>query len=751
MYPFEPTASTDRPRRALLVVAALATLSTACPRGADQPTTPVPRAAAGPPLSTPKILSRSETRPLSSATILGDTVYAGTADGLLTFNMETGEAGEITHMVGLPDAYRFPDRRQPIGQVHGVAGSPRTGLWVATPSLLLRLRDGKWDRFEYHPLLSMPVTVLLAEGDNVWVGAARNLAIYHGWWYGFLRGSRITYLLEERVMGGVWVGTDGDGIHRWVGGKFNRHGAEQGQRIEVVRSITYNASWGVIAVGRGQGKEWLAFFDGKHWTSYEVMPRTPVRWVKQVGDRTLLSFGGRILRLRLAPPVIEGAGRKAKPLPQGPARLLGKLAPDAPAGYLLPHLYTEPAGRWLPPQPVQVAAVERRVLFATKHLGVALAEGDKTRWFRTNDLLGDNGALRMACTDFGRCYMPGAGGGAYRVTGTEFVPVDIAGKASDRVQGFFGDTLGELYALHSPAGRSALVVSRLDGKRFVRVSEHAVAVPAGSRPEVRFIRLDAARRPWVGLWHVDSKGDRQPWGVVRLPPLVDLARMQTPDVEVPAWAAGDDEQEQQQDEPELELPGWAADEADKQKPAPEPAPAPAPAPPAPAPVAIYRNTLLPGEQRPAGSLALPDDIRGVWFRGPETWFATDLGVLRHLGDDVVTFTENEGLASELTYGGIAEGAGVMVGTFAGVGRYDGKEWRFDLAPQLNNASRVLINAAPWLLVGTTHGVVQHARGAHRYLDARVGLVSDDVTDLYLDAKKRLWVKAAGGLSVISGF
>ena len=425
-------------------------------------------------------------------------------------------------------------------------------------------------------------------------------------------------------------------------------------------------------------------------------------------------------------------------LPEGPVRFTGTLGPDVPAGYPMHHFYTEKTGLWLPPDPTQVVGDGQETLFSSANLGVARFDGKQTHWYRTNDLLGDNGRLRMACVPSG-CYLPGEGGRAYRVDQETFKEVRVAGDAGAKVQGFFTDAGGELYSMHAPSAGRSLVVSRLEERSFRRIYEIPISLPAQSKVEVRFCRVDAERRPWVGLWHVGPDQVRQYWGAVRLAPLPGGQRRDPEEMDLPAWADPEEE--------EMILPEWAGgaklmtEEEEGAKAAADAGAA-----------IIFRSTLLPGEDRPTGSLALPDDIRDVWFGpGQEVWLATGSGVLRVRGKEVDTFTENEGLASEITYTGLIEPRGVLVGSYAGVGRHDGKEWRFDLAEQLNFPSRAMLRAGNWLLVGTSRGVVQHGRTSHRYLDEGIGLATNGVTDLYLDQQKRLWVLAEGALSILSGF
>ena len=698
-------------RYAVTACGLLLVIFSGCPRANDRPLISRSSRASGR-FRTPQVFSRSETRSFTSVASFGGAIYAGTSHGVLRFRADTGEVESITHMEGIPREDGLGLKSVPLGPVHMVTGSVDMGLWLATEELLIRYKDKKWDRFEYHPLLSLPVTSMLTEGDQIWVGSSRNLAIYNGWWHGFLRGSRVNFLLKERVLGGVWVGTDGGGLFRYEGGKFTSHARAKGQLVEKVRCMAYNNSWGVLAVGRGANQEWLAFFDGKYWTSYQVEPRGTLNWVQQFGEQTLLSYGNRILRIQRATPVTRGPRASGVAKPEGPVRLIGQPGPETPSDYPMPHFYTEHTRLWLPPAPTHVVGDGQRTLFSTHTLGVAHYDGKANRWYRTNDLLGDNGRLRMACAATG-CYVPGAGGKAYRIEDDAFEQVKVTPEPGAMVQGFFANTYGDLYSLHTPAAGRSLVVSRLAGRSFVELYESPISLPEGSKLEVRFSRLDAAGRLWVGLWHLDQEGKRQHWGAILLPPLPGGTEMGTVPLELPRWAP-----------PEKTDLG---------------------------PTLIFRTSLLPDEVRPAGSLALPDDIRDIWFRGEESWLATGSGVLLVRGDEVTTFTENEGLASEITYTGLVGPKGIMVGSLDGVGWFNDKEWRFDLADHLNLPSRALLRLGPCLLVGTTKGVVQQCKRGHRFMDESMGLAKNSVNDLYLDNLQRLWVLADGGLSILDGF
>ena len=170
-------------------------------------------------------------------------------------------------------------------------------------------------------------------------------------------------------------------------------------------------------------------------------------------------------------------------------------------------------------------------------------------------------------------------------------------------------------------------------------------------------------------------------------------------------------------------------------------------------VTFHRSTLLPDEERPEGSLALPDDVRDVWFEETYTWLATGQGVCRVKGQVVDLFSENEGLYSELTYAVVRSFSGeLLVATYSGVGRMMGKKWYFDFEGALAKATRMLLPVEGGLWLGTTRGVVRMGGGKELRFDSSMGLAANDVTDLYLQQTPgqpdKLWVLTPLGLSIV---
>ena len=726
-----------------------------------------------------RIISFSEATPYVAVATFAGSHYAGTARGLLRFNAHQEKVEAVKALQGLP--------------IIGISAESTTGLWVATADGLHRLNKEKWTKLELPASLGGASSAMLATRDGLWVGGTRGLGFLDkkGSWKTYLPGARITYLLEDIQSGGVWVATDGEGIYHYEMGQFVPHALAKGQVLQRVRGLTYTPDGGVLAVGQSAQGERLTFFDGRFWNTYRVLPEGVLHWVQMVGQEIFLGHGHGVFKLHRVSLRTARPGESRQDIPQGPVNLQLQPSKMVPYGYPVPVFYTSAMDIWLPSKVSAVAGYARHILLGTGNLGMALFDGKKVTWHRGGSLLGDNGRLRMACTEQ-TCYVPGNGGTAYRFTGRRYEPVQVTPDPGARVQGFLNLRDGSLIAVHIPAGRQSLIVSILRKDHFEPLYESTFNYPSGSL-EVRFLRQGPAGGIWAGLWYSDSVAERQPWGVVVLkkPERAVQVAEKGPDPEEQKTFPGADEKKADEkkageqtpadgeqapavegekkggvDEDEdgtAEAPAAPPSEKkppalenDKQKAFPDEAPPKVTmviVPKVPA-VTFHRSTLLPDEERPTGSLALPDDVRDVWFEEKFTWLATGQGVCRVQGQVVDLFSENEGLYSELTYSVVRSFSGeLLVATYSGVGRMMGKKWYFDFEGVLAKATRTLLPVEGGLWLGTTRGVVRMGGGKELRFDASQGLAANDVTDLYLQQEStgqpdKLWVLTPLGLSII---
>lgn len=669
----------------------------------DKPKTEKKEMVVVTPRTPPRIRNISESEPIISLTYLAGYIYAASPTQIFRHDVRNGKYVRITRRQGLP-----------AGQLLAVSAHKNTGLWVATQQGIFQHNASKW-RGHGRGLPKTSVLVLAATSRGVWAGGTGGLAILRdNKWSTHLEGTTVTHLLTRGPE--IWIGTAGGGIYQHHQGKLRRHGPKHGQRLRHIRSLTLVGELGVMAAGREGGKEQISYFDGERWSTYTIKPKGRVHWVQQMDDGVLLAHDRRLLLLRVG----------ADPGNNPPVVLEGEKARDAPWRYKVPTLAAEVVRQWLPRNPGALASHQGHVMVGTTSLGVALLGGGKIKWFRAHDLLGTRERLRMACAR-GACYIPGTRGQAFREADNKLSRILVTRQPGAEVQGFTNDQWGGVVAIHTPPQGRSLVVSELSrAGRFVPVYEARIRVPAGSRLAVRLIRTDPTGRMWIGLWAVGAR-DKQAWGLVVMRPPPSHAAV--------TWTQGK----------AGASPGGTVNGAPTSTSIPVEQPS-----------FFHRSTLLPGEVRPPRSLAVPDDVRDAYFEQGKIWLATGDGVClirgTEVGTEVKLTTENEGIRSELIYGfGRAPGSkSLLVASFAGVGRQQGRRWVFDLERPLRTATHKLLVRGDVMWAGTTQGLARIRGRRALVIDRTLGLAHDAVLDLYLDEiGERMWVLTDGGLSILS--
>lgn len=163
------------------------------------------------------------------------------------------------------------------------------------------------------------------------------------------------------------------------------------------------------------------------------------------------------------------------------------------------------------------------------------------------------------------------------------------------------------------ASGHTIVVAEPDGDGWKETG--TIIETPGAAAELAFARVSPAGLLWVGLRYRDEEGEVRPYGVA----LVDVG---------------------------LGL------------------------------VAYHHASADRGEAQ-RGVLPIPIDVTEASFIGEETWLATSQGAAQIRGDEVQTFTEAEGLTSEILRGVACSAGGmVYVASGEGVGAFDGERWSY---------------------------------------------------------------------------
>ena len=166
--------------------------------------------------------------------------------------------------------------------------------------------------------------------------------------------------------------------------------------------------------------------------------------------------------------------------------------------------------------------------------------------------------------------------------------------------------------------------------------------------------------------------------------------------------------------------------------------------PAPAVVAVVELAT--------GKITYKDDVPAAVsdadVRGPTAWFATAEGVARISGDRLTTWTEHDGLRSELVRAvSIAPSGNAVIGTRAGAGVWDGKAWTFPPALRFEVNDLVATRSGLWL--ASERGLVAWDGKNLRRFDTLRGLAENEVLDVAADHFGRIWARGPTSLTLIT--
>ena len=118
------------------------------------------------------------------------------------------------------------------------------------------------------------------------------------------------------------------------------------------------------------------------------------------------------------------------------------------------------------------------------------------------------------------------------------------------------------------------------------------------------------------------------------------------------------------------------------------------------------------------------------------------------------FTENDGHESELTRdigpGPRLEGTGeIFVATRRGTGRFDGKRWTFPrLGAFYPPANALAHDGNGNVFIGNEKGLWCVGECAPDVIDHTRGLLEDNVGDLAVDQRNRVWVLTDKGINIV---
>jgi hypothetical protein len=648
---------------------------------------PQPSVPSAPPktFTASRIRSFSDSSPVTAIADSPTTLFVGTSHGLIRW--EGGRYSLLTQKDGLP-----------ADRITAVAVDGNGAVWLATAKGLSRGLRNVWSNYAPAPVGGF-LTGLIpsADGKTIWAGGPEGLArLRGGRWERFFADTGVT-ALAAGPGGSVWVGTSGAGVLRIAraGDRLDRFGPRNGCETEVVRGLVAVADT-LLVVGEGPGGARAALFDGQRFHSYTLTAPSVLEWAARAGAKTLLGAGDRAYEISRGEPAPD-APVKLIPLPGSSATPPHAIAlkPEASSSLL-----EDPAP---PPKLVTTAAPVAGAAPALSAVesAVRLPDGITTVAGSERGLLVGTrflGASRVE-NDVPRLFrVDDLAANAVRLTvacikggGDCFFAT-----GATRAWRFDGQSFDVANVDPEPGSRVLAVV--VDGHGDV------LAIHRGADDrQLRISRVEDSR--WT--------------------PVAIQA------VQVPLGA------------PELNFASFGPDGhlwvglryIDKDGDARD----------------FGAHEIALDSGRVVAHREIPTDVVAMFFRSRhEAWFATRSGAARLLDGKVRVFTENDGMESDITRD-ISPGPGgdVLVATGRGTGRFDGARWTFPrLGAFYHRANSLAHDAHGNVFIGTDKGLFCVGACAPDAIDSRRGLLADDVVDLAVDPRNRVWVLTAKGINIV---
>jgi ligand-binding sensor domain-containing protein len=471
-----------RPFRVLLPLAALL-LFGGCPKKK-----PVARPEARPARAEVEVYTESAA--VNAVTPLGRTLWVGTGQGLVAWDLKALKAKILTVDDGLPG-----------NNVLTLASDGKQTLWVGTATGVARLRAGRWTQFGDCPLGDDINTMATsADGETVWVGGPKGLArMQHERWKTLFAKSEVTalrFLPDQQVL---WVGTRGHGAMRCKGIQCQQYGADRLGAVNVTSLV--RGAHGILALLAGDAGDLVAYRHKGRWHRYKIKPSVPLNWVSFAKGRVFLSAGSSVYRL---------IPRADSETPPGPVEL-------DPQTTGAPEFIARKVRRQLPRRVTVVKQALGFLWIGSQRLGVARYNGESLQYFRTNDLAEGARRLSLACTDAITCYLA-TGSRLYSKSGKTMTRVRYRPDADAVFQWVGKDPAGGLVAVLR-SGRGALEVARRSKNGKWTALELQPAIHTRQGPlQATFARFGPTGKLWIGL-AVEESDDARGAGLA----VVDLA------------------------------------------------------------------------------------------------------------------------------------------------------------------------------------------------------------------------------------
>jgi ligand-binding sensor domain-containing protein len=168
--------------------------------------------------------------------------------------------------------------------------------------------------------------------------------------------------------------------------------------------------------------------------------------------------------------------------------------------------------------------------------------------------------------------------------------------------------------------------------------------------------------------------------------------------------------------------------------------------------AIEHRPLRPEEHASPEALPLPANLTDILFDGSDTWYTSIGGISRWQEGQLRTWSENEGLASELVHAiGRGPDGALWAGTSQGLVRFDGKDWR-PLGSSEIAARGIATDGKRRVWIATSKGLrMLEPTPAPATVDPDQApvILPGDMRDVTVDRQGRVWAMSSTTIALVA--
>lgn len=577
-----------------------------------------------------------------------------------------------------------PEQGLPGSSVRALALDGAGGVWVVTEAGVGRVAEGKYVNMPPLPAAALAILAPLPGGEGTWAAGPGGLYRTDGKAWVSTLSGVGVTSLELAPDSSIWAGTAGRGVVHVAPDGAIVRAYGPSENIDLADVAGTTTFDTGVRVVAGRGKDGSRLLLIETSGAHDLLRALPDFPLQRVAK-----VGSEVVVLGGAGPAPKlyklRQSQRGEPAPEGGFRFVPeRKGPDAPRYAVVPLTLSAPPGTTV------VATSHDSIWFGTETLGVARADPKAPTYFRSGEITAGAERVTVVCPRAfadGGCLIATGGARVWRFDGKTFVPAQVGQPAGVRVDALLADHAENIYAVFREADFKGFTVTKLEGQEWKPHRRVAVQVPEGP-PLFAWAKMSPIGNLWIGVHYKEKNGEDHSFGVVE----EDFVRQRT----------------------------------------------------------LHHRRYAEGESAPPGSLPLSNTVSNLTFDGATMWFTSLGGVIRWQESEVKVWGENEGLESETCLDIEAGPRGEMwVATSGGVGRFDGRVWRFDDGPTKTRA-RALVRDLPRdrMWVATQHGLVMVGAQGPVLLDSSNQLVEDDVRDVTIDGKGRIWALGKATLVVV---